>query len=272
MTEASRGQRAARMRAPARAVRRCSARYSVDDASAHVGGLDAPAAAWLPSATAKAIVGVVGGRVADEPAVAEVAVVGLRRTACRSCRRPRPAESGWPRLSWNVALGGADAGGQLHHRPTSRAVVGGRPRAAGAARPAAPAARPSARRRRARSSVGAGISPWLAIVGRQQRAVHGRQRRVPEAGRGARELQRRRRARPGATARRAASKGIASPKPKACADARRARRRSGGALAELGEDRVLRLAEAVGQRVAAADRCAGMSTRLSGRIDETPPW
>ena len=92
----------------------------------------------------------------------------------------------------------------------------------------------------------------LAVVrdrGRQQRAVHRRQRRVPEAGRGARELQRvgghvQVRWLDGDV------EGDGLLEAEGVPDARQLR---GGQVAarELGEDRVLRLAEAVGQRLAA---------------------
>ena len=105
---------------------------------------------------------VVGRGVADEPAVADVAVVGLGRQRAGLARH----------LDGQVALALACRGRSPLAvpmrvvssiiRPTSRATAGVNDRGAGRRRQRERAA--VAGRRRARSSGGAGISPRLAIV------------------------------------------------------------------------------------------------------------
>ena len=177
-----------------------------------------------------------------------------RRTACRSCRRPRRAGSAGRACCGRSPLAVPMRVVSSIMRPTSAAAaaVGD---VARARRRAAP--RGGRRASTARSiSVGAGISPPLAIVAASSAPCIGDsvECQKPADARANSSWSSAGTSRcDGSTG---SSKGIVSPKPKARPIARQI---AGGQVRgdQLGDDGVLRLADAVGQRVAAAIDGAG---------------
>ena len=221
----------------------------------------------LPSTTANAMVGRSAGRVADEPAVADVAAVGLGRQRA-GLARDLDGQQAPAALVAERPLGRADARRQLHHPPDL--ARGGRVDDRGAGpRPAARSAARRGRRRDRSASARASRRGWRwraassapcmgdSVECQKPAAVRANSRRV------GRDVEVRRLDRQVERDRLVEAEAAARPGP--------ARRRSGGGVASLAMIAFWDLPRpnaSVSQRRSSA----GRSIRLSGRIDDTPPW